>query len=146
MSAYPLDDTHLEALSNRCWYLVHMCETNEERAAFNCMSLPDDDPITQALDKALSSTASAASLVCDLLVRAGVKADVAEVEEDVLTGFYNDRFVMIRHFSDHIYLNAMNGENVDLMMPDAPRLILALLDLAPGDRDGALKALREVGR
>lgn len=90
---------------------------------------------------ALSSPADSAAIVRALLERCGVKV----VEQGVNRGNPDFPYVSVDDGSRYD-----NGDVAALYVSWAQdataRKLLRLLDLAPGDRDGALAALREAGR
>lgn len=124
--SFPLDEPHLKALRWACEYMI---VSPEEAAAWR----PVDEsrfPQAHALD-AISYPASAASLVRDLLARAGVTLKHICVIKTITPPYVS--------IDDGVFDNMVSSYEI-------PALIRALCDLAPGDRDGAMRALREVGR
>lgn len=124
------NQAHLEALRWACEYMtIHGGE--------HAVAVAGSDANREAL-RWIKVPASAASLVRDLLARAGV----------------TDHVVMATsgHFSwgKGVVIEKANAGHpagaFEVPMSDVPYLILALLDRAPGDRDSAMQALREAGR
>lgn len=134
MIAYPLDEPHLEALRWAC----------RVRLQYGTDSV--DGPASRAAAlRALSSPASAASLVRDLLARAGFTVSFGDAGHE-FDGFW---WSTSDNSTDYLFIATgwpKSPAYRPVQMPDVPRLIFALASLAPGDREGALKALREVGR
>lgn len=136
MSTFPLDEPHLAALRSACALTI---AAGNPPGFLEGLADRADEPARSA-SRALSSPASAASLVRDLLARAGV---------DV--GGYRDDDKSVKVYSVDVdsidCVTVWIGKEVYTWpMSDVPRLALALLDLAPGDAEGAMRALREVGR
>lgn len=144
MSTYPLDEPHLAALR---WIgtLAPSDIPGLTEAALAIAETPDDGPASVAL-RAISSPASAASLVRDLLAWAGAPAllvNTARVLEDAWP-------VRIYYMASDVPDVDPDDEDDDRCFEaseaDVPRLISALVDLAPSDREGAMRAMREVWR
>jgi hypothetical protein len=94
-------------------------------------------PRTVAL-LALSSPTESAALLRALLERCGVDSFRVGILSGSQTG------VTIRE--EALLVGHERAPSVAVPQPNIPPLVLALLRLAPGDRDGALAALREAGR
>lgn len=142
MSTYPLNEPHLEALRNICQWGI------EDRLAYEAYRRSPDcrpEPVTAACYDAISSPASAGALVRDLLARAGVKSS------GFVHGWGGERVQFYDYGHDRFHYHEWNQPNA----PDhfrviwrewIPTIIIALASLAPGDKEGAMRALREVGR
>lgn len=143
MSTYPLDEPHLEALRWACAMPSDLHGHALSMYERGTLALANSEACAL---RALSSPASAASLVRDLLARADVEDVVALSDDDDPNKCTAD--IAIWWDGDRVIVDCVSDGPVgaELPMPDVPRLISALAALAPGDREGAMRALREVGR
>lgn len=143
MIAFPLDEAHLEALREACALVIdEPAKAEQMRLAAGAFLKVGAVLIPSfAAHYALSSPTSAASLVRDLLARAGWPQFATPGHYDAST-------------SAAVYPMGTRGIRVvsaderwrEFKEDALASLILAFLDLAHGDRDGATRALREVGR
>lgn len=140
MSTFPLDEPHLAALRSLC----ELCgQVLDVPLYLQGMVKLANEPLRSAAE-ALSSPVPAASLVRDLLVRAGVDDAVALSDGEDPNKCTAD--IAIWGEQDRMVIDCVSDGPVgqEFTTEETARLILALL--APGDRDGAMRALREVGR
>lgn len=145
MSAFPLDEPHLAALR---WACERVSLYGIRDALVTSGEMLGDDAGSNAI-RALSSPASAASLVRDLLARAGVSSANKAVDDYVPEGAIDLWPVVLGRQGLRFQVPETRNETFPVMSidaPDVPRLVSALANLAPGDREGATRALREAGR
>jgi hypothetical protein len=136
VSTFPLDEPHLAALREAC------TDTPEVRdGAMTVVRVLVERAVPMIpwfkAHHTISRPDLAAALVRDLLARAGIRVELRHHRA------IQWRFVY--YVAGYECWSAIN-DGLGRVHECLPRLISALCDLAPGDRDGALRALREVWR
>lgn len=142
MSARIFDEEYLAALRWACGL-----DDRVRSQIYDYMTLPeyeDKFAVKRRAWRDVSYVSNAASLVRDLLARAGWRA----LDKD--TAFMRDTSDAIDVWNEDGCVwwqspatNDVTFAAVRVRMPDVPRIIFALASLAPGDRDGAARALKE---